>query len=194
MNTKLDSKHQPAPWTVIRESTGMTDNDYLRKHYAGVPTSQLTKILYRGADAICKQAAKLGIGKTPKRSVTDQIMQSAAGPTGFRAVDLPRHDSANINRQLDKLVAAKQLIKATLSFRHVRYFVHDADAKSMLAKFAPKPTAKYGVVMIKGRSRTGLPEWKNAEPYFDPKKPPKITIAPKPARCWKTNTFGMLGG
>ena len=186
--------HIPAPWGVIRQSTGMTDNDYLRQHYANVPNKQLTKILCRGIEAICKQAAKLGIGKTPKPSVTEQIMKAAAQPTGFRACELPRHDSANINRQLDKLVAAKQLIKANLSYRHVRYFVYEADAKSMLAKFAPKPTKSYGVVMIKGRSRTGLPEWVNAEPYFDPQKPPKITIAPTPPRCWRTNTYGMMGG
>ena len=186
--------HIPAPWGVIRQSTGMTDNDYLRQHYANVPNKQLTKILCRGVEAICKQAAKLGIGKATKPSVTEQIMKAAAQPTGFRACELPRHDSANINRQLDKLVAAKQLIKANLSYRHVRYFVYEADAKSMLAKFAPKPTKSYGVVMIKGRSRTGLPEWVNAEPYFDPQKPPKITIAPTPPRCWRTNTYGMMGG
>ena len=166
----------------------MTDNDYLRKHYAHTDNKQLKVILCRGAEAICRQASKLKLSKAPKPSMAELILREASGPAGCRA-------GGKITIGLLRgLVAEKKLIKATLSYRHTRYFVNEADAKSMLAKFAPKPTKSYGVVMVKGRSRTSTEEWKNAEPYFDPKKPPKITIAPKPPKCWKTNTFGVMGG
>lgn len=150
-----------APWTTVREQTGVSNDDYLRTHYANTDTAQLARILGRCATAIAKRANKLGL---TKNTLADEVLRLAAMPGGFRGKHL---DGRSTQFACRKLLEQGLIHKIARSSKDVCYVTEPTEM--------PAKAARTAVVTI-SKSRKG---WgKGDPPFFDPEHPPKITIAP----------------
>ena len=154
------------------------DESYVIKHYALAGAEQCSRILGIPLKALMKKAAKL---KATSRTVhlDADVLKLAARPQGMRGIDLPG-SKANVSRSIKRLMEEGKLIRVQIRHKEVIYFVHQKDADAV------QPVST-GVTIRSHKKQTG---WRPEDPpYFDPEKPPTITIAPAPHRCWKTNTY-----
>jgi hypothetical protein len=174
----------PYPWNAIRESTGISDNDYLLKHYATTGIFALKQILHRADTAITKQANKLGLRKalTQTQLLATVILDIAAKPDGFHSSHV-EVDSKLVSNVCQRLVRKGLVIGVDIRHKHVRYFTDPVMAENYRLKHRPGS----GTVRIAGRSRVG---WGPDDPMHITAKT-KYTVAPPPPRCWKTNTHSM---
>lgn len=144
----------------------MSDNDYIRRHYPHTQTAQLARILGRKEPSIIKQANKLGVFKASERG---NVMILASNPDGYRAANKAEGAAAW------RLFLVGKMYKVKIAHKNVRYFANKADAERFEAKIRHPGMTRIAPVTI-SRSRKG---WgPDDPPYFDPARPPKITIAP----------------
>ena len=158
------------------------DESYVLKHYALAGAEQCARILGIPIGAVKKKAQKL---KAASRTVhvDADVLKLAARPQGVRGIELPG-EASNVSRSFTRLVKANKLIRVQIKFKHVLYFVHQKDAD------AAKPVST-GVTI---RSHHRVNGWGRDDPaYYDPEHPPKITIAPAPVPCTRTNTYLQVG-
>ena len=158
------------------------DESYVIKHYALAGAEQCSRILGIPLKALMKKAAKL---KATSRTVhlDADVLKLADRPQGMRGIDLPG-SKANVSRSIKRLMEEGKLIRVQIRHKEVIYFVHQKDAD------AAKPVSS-GVTI---RSHHRVNGWGRDDPaYYDPERPPKITIAPAPVPCTRTNTYLQVG-
>jgi hypothetical protein len=175
----------PYPWNAVRKSTGISDNDYLRKHYATTGIAELKKILHRADTAITKQANKLGLRKalTQAQLVATLVLESAAKPDGFHSSQVPELDNKFVGNVCQRLMRKGLVIGVDIRHKHVRYFTDQVMADAYRRKHRPG-SVTIGV-RIHSRSKVG---WGPDDPMHCTAKT-KYTIAPAPPRCLRTNTY-----
>ena len=175
---------QPYPWNAVRKSTGISDNDYLRKHYATTGIFELKKVLHRADTAITKQANKLGLRKalTQTQLLATVVLELAARPEGFHSSHV-EVDSTLVSNVCQRLVRKKLVIGVDIRHKHVRYFTDPVMAEAYRRKHRPG-SVTIGV-RIHSKSRVG---WGPDDPMHITEKT-KYTIAPPPPRCLRTNTY-----
>lgn len=169
--------------TTARKWTAEQDA-YILQHYVLAGAEQLARILGQPAYAITCRAIKLGLSKTARMDAA--VLALASRPEGMRATELGH--GAQVSRSLRTLRnATPPLIRVIVAHKHVRYFVRQEDADAALAERV-RPA---NVTIHNSGKRKG---WgPNDPPFIDPAHPPKITVAPPPKPCLRTNTHSPMG-
>jgi hypothetical protein len=180
---------KPFPWRAIRQTTGMTDWDYLQKHYAHTGNAQLSRIMGRAITSIWRQACKMGLHKAVhKRDLTAELIQLSKSKESFHLMEIKGAKMESTWRAAEKLRKRGKLFKVLRSRKDVVYCKDIIVARRIQSEV--DATAKPAGVTIKHHGRA----WWDKDAPMLVTEHTKYTIAERkiPALL-RTNTHGEIG-
>ena len=167
-------------WDEVRESTGMTDNDYMRKFYPTIPTQQLQGILHRTLQAIHKQAQALTIKRATLKTEIIPFLAKGFKVQMLRGEASSRNSDKIIRRAADELVAEGRAVKVEVSYKNVIYYADASAASAARSKVQPSMG-----VTIRRKNSVG---WGPDDPAHTTEKTKRTYGKPLPEKVFWTNT------
>lgn len=165
-------------------------NAVMREHYVALGSSATAKKLGLNQHQVYRQARVLNLVNirpaVQRGAIAAKLLELCKRPGGVKQGDCEPHCATSVSDAAERLIAAGQLFKATISYRNVRYFDTAARAQAAMGRKTVKASStNHSGVRI--TAPAGGPARLPGEPVITSKT--KFTYAPAPQQLLRTNTY-----